>query len=141
MASGGVSSPTDPIANTQYSEAEIRAIVDEAAAANTYVMAHAYTARAIRRAIECGVRTIEHGNLVEADTARLMAEKGAFAVPTQVTYEMLAEYGERLLTRWRRSRTCARPDVTPCCCSPKRACRWVTAPTCWAKCTNTRPMS
>ncbi|MEE5121267.1 amidohydrolase family protein [Pseudomonas alliivorans] len=95
MASGGVSSPTDPIANTQYSEAEIRAIVDEAAAANTYVMAHAYTARAIRRAIECGVRTIEHGNLVDADTARLMAEKGAFAVPTQVTYEMLAEYGER----------------------------------------------
>ncbi|RML35945.1 Imidazolonepropionase-related amidohydrolase [Pseudomonas syringae pv. atrofaciens] len=95
MASGGVSSPTDPIANTQYSEAEIRAIVDEAAAANTYVMAHAYTARAIRRAIECGVRTIEHGNLVDADTARLMADKGAFAVPTQVTYEMLAEYGER----------------------------------------------
>ncbi|RMR62403.1 Amidohydrolase [Pseudomonas cichorii] len=95
MASGGVSSPTDPIANTQYSEAEIRAIVDEAEAANTYVMAHAYTARAIRRAIECGVRTIEHGNLVDADTARLMAEKGAFAVPTQVTYEMLAQYGER----------------------------------------------
>ena len=93
MASGGVSSPTDPIANTQYSEAEIRAIVDEAEAANTYVMAHAYTARAIRRAIECGVRTIEHGNLVDADTARLMAEKGAFAVPTQVTYEMLAKHG------------------------------------------------
>jgi imidazolonepropionase-like amidohydrolase len=95
MASGGVSSPTDPIANTQYSEAEIRAIVDEAEAANTYVMAHAYTARAIRRAIECGVRTIEHGNLVDADTARLMAEKGAFAVPTQVTYEMLAEHGAK----------------------------------------------
>jgi len=93
MASGGVSSPTDPIANTQYSEAEIRAIVDEAEAANTYVMAHAYTARAIRRAIECGVRTIEHGNLVDADTAKLMAEKGAFAVPTQVTYEMLAKHG------------------------------------------------
>ena len=93
MASGGVSSPTDPIANTQYSEAEIRAIVDEAEAANTYVMSHAYTARAIRRAIECGVRTIEHGNLVDADTAKLMAEKGAFAVPTQVTYEMLAKHG------------------------------------------------
>nr|GFD57989.1 peptidase M38 [Tanacetum cinerariifolium] len=56
-------------------------------------MAHAYTARAIRRAIECGVRTIEHGNLVDADTAKLMAEKGAFAVPTQVTYEMLAKHG------------------------------------------------
>ena len=58
-------------------------------------MAHAYTPRAIRRAIECGVRTIEHGNLVDADTARLMAERNAFAVPTQVTYEMLAEHGAR----------------------------------------------
>ncbi|PVZ19679.1 MULTISPECIES: amidohydrolase family protein [unclassified Pseudomonas] len=95
MASGGVASPTDPIANTQYSEAEIRAIVDEAQAANTYVMAHAYTPRAIRRAVECGVRTIEHGNLADADTARLMREHGAIAVPTQVTYEMLAEHGEK----------------------------------------------
>lgn len=95
MASGGVASPTDPIANTQYSEAEIRAIVDEADAANTYVMAHAYTPRAIRRAIECGVRTIEHGNLIDTETARLMAERNAFAVPTQVTYEMLAEHGAR----------------------------------------------
>lgn len=95
MASGGVSSPTDPIANTQYSEAEIRAIVDEAQAANTYVMAHAYTARAIRRAVECGVRTIEHGNLVDRDTAQLMSEHGAFVVPTQVTYEMLALHGAR----------------------------------------------
>ncbi len=95
MASGGVSSPTDPIANTQYSEAEICAIVEEAEAANTYVMAHAYTARAIRRAVACGVRTIEHGNLVDRDTAQLMRERGAFAVPTQVTYEMLAEHGAR----------------------------------------------
>ncbi|UFH51229.1 metal-dependent hydrolase family protein [Pseudomonas sp. KNUC1026] len=95
MASGGVASPTDPIANTQYSEAEIRAIVDEARAANTYVMAHAYTPRAIRRAVECGVRTIEHGNLADAETARIMREHGAIAVPTQVTYEMLAEHGEK----------------------------------------------
>ncbi|WP_415769012.1 metal-dependent hydrolase family protein [Pseudomonas sp. LB3P38] len=91
MASGGVASPTDPIANTQYSEAEIRAIVDEAAAANTYVMAHAYTPRAIRRAVACGVRTIEHGNLIDADTARYMREHGVFAVPTQVTYEVIAD--------------------------------------------------
>lgn len=95
MASGGVASPTDPIANTQYSEAEIRAIVDETDAANTYVMAHAYTPRAIKRAIECGVRTIEHGNLADPETAAMMARYGAFAVPTQVTYEMLSEHGER----------------------------------------------
>lgn len=93
MASGGVASPTDPIANTQYSEAEICAIVDEATAANTYVMAHAYTPRAIKRAIKCGVRTIEHGNLVDQETAELMAEQGVFAVPTQITYEILMKYG------------------------------------------------
>lgn len=76
MASGGVASPTDPIANTQYSEDEIRAIVDEAEAANTYVMAHAYTGRAIARAVRCGVRTIEHGNLVDEAAAALMHERG-----------------------------------------------------------------
>ncbi|WP_116141622.1 metal-dependent hydrolase family protein [Trinickia diaoshuihuensis] len=93
MASGGVASPTDPIANTQYSEDEIRAIVDEAHAANTYVMAHAYTGRAIARAVRCGVRTIEHGNLVDEETARLMREHGAFVVPTLVTYDALAQHG------------------------------------------------
>ncbi|MBG0875072.1 amidohydrolase family protein [Burkholderia sp. 9777_1386] len=93
MASGGVASPTDPIANTQYSEDEIRAIVDEAKAANTYVMAHAYTGRAIARAVRCGVRTIEHGNLVDEAAAALMHERGAFVVPTLVTYDALAKHG------------------------------------------------
>lgn len=93
MASGGVASPTDPIANTQYSEDEIRAIVAEAEAANTYVMAHAYTGRAISRAVRCGVRTIEHGNLVDAGAAELMHDHGAFAVPTLVTYDALARHG------------------------------------------------
>ena len=96
MASGGVASPVDPIGNTQYSEAEIRAVVEEATAANTYVMAHAYTARAIGRAVRCGVRSIEHGNLVDEETAGLMAEVGAFAVPTLITYDMLAEHGAAL---------------------------------------------
>ncbi|PRG20570.1 metal-dependent hydrolase family protein [Burkholderia multivorans] len=93
MASGGVASPTDPIANTQYSEDEIRAIVDEAEAANTYVMAHAYTGRAIARAVRCGVRTIEHGNLVDEAAAQLMHQHGAFVVPTLVTYDALAKHG------------------------------------------------
>ena len=96
MASGGVASPTDPIANTQYSRPELGAIVEEAEAAQTYVMAHAYSARAIRRAAECGVRTIEHGNLVDEETARFMAERGVYAVPTLVTYEALAEEGAAL---------------------------------------------
>ena len=93
MASGGVASPTDPVGAWGYSEDEIRAIVAEARGRQTYVLAHAYTAEAIARAVRCGVRTIEHGNLVDADTARLMAQSQAFAVPTLVTYEALATEG------------------------------------------------
>ncbi|WMD19781.1 amidohydrolase family protein [Achromobacter seleniivolatilans] len=93
MASGGVASPTDPIASFGYSEEEIRVIVEEAASRQTYVMAHSYTADAIERAIRNGVRTIEHGNLVDERVARFMAEKGAFVVPTLVTYEALANEG------------------------------------------------
>jgi imidazolonepropionase-like amidohydrolase len=96
MASGGVASPTDPIGAWGYSDDEISAIVAEAHGRQTYVMAHAYTAEAISRAIKLGVRTIEHGNLIDEATAQLMAEKGAFAVPTLVTYEALANEGEKL---------------------------------------------
>jgi len=93
MASGGVASPTDPIASFGYSEDEIRVIVEEAAGRQTYVMAHSYTAEAIERAVRLGVRTIEHGNLVDERVAKLMAEKGAYVVPTLVTYEALANEG------------------------------------------------
>ena len=96
MASGGVASPTDPIHALGYSEDEIRAAVEEASNAGTYVLAHAYTPRAIARAVRCGVRTIEHGNLVDAAAARVMAEHGAIAVPTLVTYEALASEGASL---------------------------------------------
>ena len=95
MASGGVASPTDPVGAFGYSEDEIRAIVQEAEARGTYVLAHAYTAAAIARAVRCGVRTIEHGNLVDAPTAALMAQSGAYVVPTLVTYDALANEGER----------------------------------------------
>ena len=95
MASGGVASPTDPVGAFGYCEDEIRAIVEEASARGTYVLAHAYTASAIARAVRCGVRTIEHGNLVDAPTASLMAQMGAYAVPTLVTYDALASEGER----------------------------------------------
>ena len=87
MASGGVASPSDPIWNLQYSQDEIRAAVWEAKSWHTYVMAHAYTPEAISRAVACGVRSIEHGNLIDAATARLMAGLGAFMVPTLVTFE------------------------------------------------------
>jgi len=93
MASGGVASPTDPIAAYGYSEDEIRAIVAEATGRQSYVMAHSYTAEAIERAVRCGVRTIEHGNLIDARVAGIMAEMGAYVVPTLVTYEALANEG------------------------------------------------
>ena len=96
MASGGVASPTDPIHYLGFSEDEIRAAVEEAANADTYVLAHAYTPRAIARAARLGVRTIEHGNLVDDETARLMADHGTIAVPTVVTYEALASEGATL---------------------------------------------
>lgn len=87
MASGGVSSPTDPIGNLQFSDDEVRAAVAEARQHQTYVMAHAYTAQAIKRVVELGVRTIEHGNLVDDEAAAVMAKHGAFVVPTLITYE------------------------------------------------------
>ncbi len=96
MANGGVSSPTDPIAFFGFAREEILAAVEEAESAQTYVAAHLYTDAAIRRCVECGVRSVEHGNLVTDETARLMAERGAVAVPTLVTYESLAEDGPAL---------------------------------------------
>jgi len=96
MASGGVASPVDPIANTGFSDDEMRAVCAEAEAWQTYVMAHAYTAKAIIRAVRNGVRTIEHGNLVDEHAARVMAAYDAYAVPTLITYDALAEYGASL---------------------------------------------
>ncbi len=96
MAGGGVSSPTDPLEGTQFSLEELRAAVEEAEAANLYAMAHAYSPRAITRAVQAGVRSIEHGNLLDVATARVMKEHGAYLVPTLVTYTALATEGERL---------------------------------------------
>jgi imidazolonepropionase-like amidohydrolase len=96
MASGGVASPYDPVWNLQYSEAEVRAIVEEARAWRTYVMAHAYTPEAIGRSIEFGVRSIEHGNLIDRATAERVAAAGAFVVPTLVTYDALHRFGREL---------------------------------------------
>jgi imidazolonepropionase-like amidohydrolase len=93
MASGGVASPTDRIDSTQYALEELRAIVEEAEAANRYVAAHAYTARAVNRALEVGIRSIEHGNLLDDRSVELFREHDAFLVPTLVTYWALKEEG------------------------------------------------
>lgn len=93
MASGGVASPTDRIDSTQFSLEEIDAIVEEATAANIYTMAHAYTARAINRLIPRGVKTIEHGNLMDEESCRLFLEHDAYLTPTLSTYDALAKEG------------------------------------------------
>jgi len=78
MAGGGVSSDYDPLDVAQYTLDELRAAVEAAADWNTYVTVHAYTPRAIQKAIEAGVRVIDHGQLADEATARLMAEKGVW---------------------------------------------------------------
>lgn len=96
MGSGGVSSPTDPIWMNQFREDEIRAIVNETQERRTYTSAHCHPASAIRRCVEFGVRVIEHGTLIDDETARFVAGKGAFIVPTMAIIFALIELGQQL---------------------------------------------
>lgn len=80
MVSGGVSSLKDPLHSSQMTATEIRAAVDAAAAWDTYVMVHVYNDYDIRRALENGVLSIEHGQFITDKTAKLAIEKGAFFV-------------------------------------------------------------
>lgn len=75
-AGGGVSSPHSPLDVTTFTEAELRAAVEIADNWGTYVAAHAFTSHAIRTAIAAGVKCIEHGFLMDEETAKLIADKG-----------------------------------------------------------------
>jgi len=96
MTSGGVMSPTDPIRIPQYSPAEVRAVSEEAERRGSYVAAHAYSAEAIVHSVENGVRSIEHGNLLDSAAAEVMAHHGAFLVPTLATYDAMERLGAGL---------------------------------------------
>lgn len=96
MGSGGVMSPNDPLDRCQYSQAEIRAIVEECARHGSYVCAHCHPGEAIRRCVEYGVRSIEHGTLIDAETADFVAEKGAYVVPTMAVIFALLEDGTEM---------------------------------------------
>src|SRR5262249_17585847 len=96
MGSGGVASPTDPIWMNQYREDEIRAIVAECTERRTYASAHCHPTSAVRRCVEFGVRSIEHGTLIDDETARFVAKKGAYIVPTLVTIFAITELGVKL---------------------------------------------
>ena len=92
LASGGIASPTDPFDSVQFSAAEIAAATEVAAGWHTYVLAHCHTSPAIDVAIANGVRSIEHGSLLEEATARRMKELGVFMVPTLQTIDKLVEH-------------------------------------------------
>ena len=86
FASGGVVFPSEAHATLyEYSEPELRAIVEEATARGTYVMAHVYTDEGIRRCLNAGVRSIEHGNFASEETIAMMSECGAFLDPTFIS--------------------------------------------------------
>ena len=91
MMSGGVASPYDPLDSLQLSLGEINAAVEEATAFGRYVCAHAYTPEAITRAAHAGVRTIEHGNLIDDAAAALMADKGMYLVANLIAYYAMKE--------------------------------------------------
>ena len=76
MAGGGVASSFDPLDATQFSVSELHAAVEAAENWGTYVTVHAYTPRAVQQAIAAGVKCIDHGNMLDDATAKLMAEKG-----------------------------------------------------------------
>lgn len=93
MLGGGIASPTDRLTNDQFSIEEIKAAVEEAEISDLYVMGHSYTARTVNRALECGVRTLEHCNLIDETSVELFLKHNAWMVPTLVTYEALAKEG------------------------------------------------
>lgn len=90
MASGGIMSPSDPLESLQFSVEEMAAAVEEARAFGRYAMAHCWTAGAIRNALDAGVRSIEHGALLDEAAAQQIAEQRAFLVPTIVILDILA---------------------------------------------------
>ncbi len=94
MASGGAMSPSDEIDTTQFTVAELRAAVEEAGAVGKYVLAHAYSGAAVRNAVEAGVRSIEHGNLIDEAAAKALKAADAFLVPTMVTFEAIWREGK-----------------------------------------------
>ncbi|KAI9035849.1 imidazolonepropionase [Aspergillus affinis] len=91
MVGGGVATPTDALDMLQFTAEEIQAITTTAAYSNTYVTAHAYTTKAIRHAVDNGVRGIEHGNFIDPGTAKYCQEKGVVFTPTLVTYKGMSE--------------------------------------------------
>jgi imidazolonepropionase-like amidohydrolase len=96
-ATGGVLSLATNGQNPQFTDEEIRSVVYEASTRRTYVMAHCHTDQDARRCVENGVRSIEHGTLIESEkTAAIIAGKGAFVVPTLSVVDVLQQHAGTL---------------------------------------------
>ncbi len=96
MASGGVMSQMDELESVQFTVDEMAAAVYEARATGKYVLTHCHTSPSINNSLDAGVRSIEHGSILDEPTAARIAETGAFMVPTLVTLEMLLRQTDEL---------------------------------------------
>jgi imidazolonepropionase-like amidohydrolase len=93
MGGGGCMSPTDELEHTQFTIEEMAAATYEATARQRITLAHVYTPRGIMNAVAAGVRSIEHANFLDEESAASMKEAGAFFVPTLTTYELISAFG------------------------------------------------
>ena len=93
MAGGGCMSPTDELEHTQFTVEEMAAACYEASAVGRIALAHVYTPRGILNALQAGVRSIEHGNFLDEESAAALRRAGAYLVPTLTTYELISAYG------------------------------------------------
>lgn len=100
MVGGGCASPAKGPDTSQYTLAELQAVVSVADSVGTYAAAHAYSNKSIALSLNAGIRTIEHGNFMTPETARLLAEKRAYYVPTQITYEIVIEKSRELISKF-----------------------------------------
>jgi len=98
MCGGGCASPTQGPETSQYTLEELKAVVDVAESVGTYVASHCYSNRSICLSANAGIRTIEHANLMTKETAAIVASKGAYIVPTQITYEVVIEKSRNLIS-------------------------------------------
>jgi imidazolonepropionase-like amidohydrolase len=93
MAGGGCMSPTDELEHTQFTIEEMAAACYEATTVGKKTLAHVYTPKGIMSALRAGVRSIEHANFLDEESAGAMRQAGAFFVPTLTTYTLISAHG------------------------------------------------
>jgi imidazolonepropionase-like amidohydrolase len=95
-ATGGVLSPADSAGEQQYSEEEMRAIVETARMLSRRVAAHAHGTEGIKAAVRAGVTSIEHGSILDSEAVALMVQHGTWLVPTLMAGEQVTQMAARL---------------------------------------------